>query len=85
MLIAVAVLASLALFGWLTYRAIRRKTVKASTISRALAYLAGIYTFAYFLSMEIPQLFKIVVSILLGMVFIILAAYIQKSRQPDKS
>ncbi|MFC1966109.1 hypothetical protein ACFLWI_04090 [Chloroflexota bacterium] len=85
MLTTVAVLASLTFIGWLIYRAVRQKPFKAHTISRALAYVAGIYTFAFFLSMDIPQLFKIVVSILLGMVLIVLAAYLQRHRQTEKS
>ena len=84
MLTAVAVLASLVLIGWLIYRAVKQKPVRAHTISRALAYLAGIYTFAFFLSMDIPQLIKIVVSILFGAILIVLAAFLQRRRQPDK-
>jgi len=84
-LTAVAVLASLAFIGWLIYRAIKQKPVRAHTIIRSLAYVAGIYTFAFFLSMTIPQLVKVVVSILLGMVLIVLAAYLQRRHQPAKS
>ena len=80
MLTAVAVLASLVFVVWLIYRAVRQKTVNAHTVSRALAYVAGVFTFAYFLSMNIPELIKIVVSILLGMALIVLAAYLQRSR-----
>ncbi len=83
MLIAVAILASLAFIGWLVYRAVRSKPVRAHTISYALACLAGIYTYAYFLSMDFPQLIKIVVSILLGIILIVLAAYLQR-RQVGK-
>ena len=84
MLTAVAVLASLAFLGWLIYRAIRQKPIKAHTIVRALAYVAGVFTFAFFLSMNIPELVKIVVSIFLGMALIVLAAYLQRRRQPGK-
>jgi hypothetical protein len=84
MLTAVAVLASLALIGWLIYRAIRQKPIKAHTIVRALAYLTGLYTFAFFLSMNIPLLIQVVVSILLGGVLIVMGASIQRRRQPEK-
>ena len=84
MLIVVAVLASLAFIGWLIYRAVKQKPVRAHTVTRVLAYVAGIYTFAFFLSMDIPQLVKIVVSILLGALLIVLAAYLQRRRQPGK-
>ncbi len=84
MLTAVAVLASLVFISWLIFRAVRQKQVKAYIISRALAYVAGVYTFAFFLSMNIPELVKIVVSILLGMALVVLAAFLQRRRQPDK-
>ena len=84
MLIVVAVLASLAFIGWLIYRAVKQKPIRAHTVTRVLAYVAGIYTFAFFLSMDIPQLVKIMVSILLGALLIVLAAYIQRRRQPGK-
>ncbi|MFC1990613.1 hypothetical protein ACFLU9_00475 [Chloroflexota bacterium] len=78
MLTAVAVLASLTFIGWLIFRAVKQKPVKAHAVSRALAYVAGVFTFAFFLSMSIPELIKIVVSILLGMALIVLAAYLQR-------
>ncbi len=84
MLTAVAVLASLALIGWLIYRAVRQKPIKAHTIVRALAYLTGLYTFAFFLSMNIPLLIQVVVSILFGAVLIVLGASLQRRRQPGK-
>jgi len=84
MLTTVAVLASLAFIGWLLFRVIRQQPVKAHTITRGLAYVAGIYTLAFFLGMDILQLVKVVVSILVGGVLIVLAAYLQR-RQPDKS
>ncbi len=78
MVTAVAVLASLAFIGWLIYRAVRGKPFKAHNITYGLACVAGIFTLAFFLSMDIPQLIKIVVSILLGMALIVLAAYLQR-------
>ncbi|MFC1872519.1 hypothetical protein ACFLYV_02220 [Chloroflexota bacterium] len=83
MLIAVAVLASLVMAGWLVYRAVKQKPVRAHMISRALAYITGLYTYAFFLTVDIPQLFKVVVSIILGAAFIVLASYIQRRRQAD--
>ena len=84
MLTAVAVLASLALIGWLIYRAVKQKPIKAQTIARALAYLTGLYTFAFFLSMNIPLLIQVVVSIMLGAFLIVMGATIQRRRQADK-
>jgi hypothetical protein len=85
-LIVVAVLASLAFIGWLIYRAVKGKpfTLKAHTVTYGLACVAGVFTFGFFLSMDIPQLVKVMVSIFLGMVLIVLAAYLQRRRQPDK-
>jgi len=64
--------------------AARQKPIKAHTIVRALAYLTGLYTFAFFLSMDIPLLIQVVVSIMLGAVLIVLGATVQRRRQPDK-
>jgi len=82
---AVAVLASLAFIGWLIYRAVKQKPVRAHTIVRAIAYVTGLYTFAFFLSMNIPLLIRVVVSIMLGAVLIVLGATLQRRRQADES
>jgi len=81
---AIAVLASLVFIGWLIYRAVKGRQIKAHTVSYGLACIAGVYTYAFFLSMDIPQLVKVVVSILLGVALIIVAAYFQRRRQPSK-
>ena len=80
---AVAILASLAFIGWLIYRAVKGKPFKAHNITYGLACVAGVFTFAFFLNMDMPQLIKVVVSILLGMALIVLAAYLQR-RQASK-
>ncbi len=86
MIITVAVLVSLAFVGWLIYRAVKGKSLafKAHTVTYGLACVAGVFTFAFFMGMDIPQLVKVVVSIFLGMVLIVLAAYLQRRHQPDK-
>jgi len=81
---AVAVLASLALIGWLTYRGIKGKSFKAHVVAYGVACVTGVFTLAFFLSMDIPQLIKIVVSILLGVALIVVAAYFQRRRQMGK-
>ena len=83
MVTAVAILASLAFIGWIIYRAVRGKSLKAHVVTYGVACVAGAFTFGFFLSMDIPQLVKIVVSILLGMALIVLAAYLQR-RQLSK-
>ena len=85
MAITVAILASLGFIGWVIYRAVKGKPIKAHVISYAVACVTGIFTLAYFLSMDIPQLIKIVVCIFLGIALIVLAAYLQRRRQPSQS
>ena len=81
--VTVAVLISLAFIGWLIYRAVKGKPFKAHVVAYGVACVTGVFTLAFFLSMDIPQLIKIVVSILLGMALIVVAAYFQR-RQPSK-
>ncbi len=81
---AVAILATLAFIGWLVFRAVKGKPLKAHVVAYGVACVTGVYTFAFFLSMDIPQLIKIVASILLGVALIFLAAYLQRRRQPSK-
>jgi FtsH-binding integral membrane protein len=80
MAMAVAVLAALGFIGWLIYRAVRQRTVKAHFVSYGVAIVAGVFTYAYFLSMDFPQLIKILVSIILGIILIIVAALYQRRR-----
>ncbi len=80
---AVAILASLAFIGWLIYRAVKGKPIKAHIVTYGVACVTGVFTLAFFLSMDIPQLIKIVVSILLGVALIVVAAYLQR-RQVSK-
>jgi len=81
MLIAIAVLLSLAFIGWLIWRAVRKKAVKAHSVMYGLSILAGIYTFAFFLSMDIDLIIRVIVCIVLGIFLIFLAAYLQRRRQ----
>ncbi len=80
----VAVLASLGFIGWLIYRGARRRPVKAHNIAYGISVVTGIFTYAFFLGMDIPQLIKIVLSIVFGVALIFLAAYLQRQRQSSK-
>ncbi len=71
---AVAALATLAFIGWFIAWAIKEKGVKAHSVSYGVAIVAAIMTYAYFLSMDLPQLVKILVSIILGIILIIVGA-----------
>lgn len=75
---AVTVLASLAFIGWIIFRAVKEKSIKAHFVSYGVAVVTGVFTYAYFLSMDFPQLIKIVVSILLGIILIIIGALYQR-------
>ncbi len=83
-MVSVAVLATLAFIGWLIHRAVKGKQIKAHAISYGVATVAGIFTYAFFLNMDMPQLIKIVISIVMGIILIFLAAFIQRRRQLDK-
>ena len=82
--ITIATLAILGFIGWLIYRAVRGRQVKAHHITYGIAVITGIFTYGFFLSMNILQPVKILVSIILGMVLIVLAAYLQRRRQASK-
>jgi uncharacterized membrane protein YfcA len=84
MLTAIAIILSLAFIGWLIWWAVKRKPIKAHLVMYGLSCMAGIYTLAFFLSMDIPRMLKILVCIILGAVLIFLAAWLQRRRQPCK-
>ena len=84
MAVTIAVLASLGFIGWLIYRAVRGKTIRAHNVAYAVSVVTGIFTYAFFLGMDIPDLVKIVISIIGGMVLIFVAAYTERRRQPGK-
>jgi len=77
-MVAIAVLASLAFIAWIIYRVLKVKSLKAYMVSYGIAVVAGVFTYAYFLSLDIPQLIKIVASIALGIILIIAAALLQR-------
>lgn len=83
MLIAIAVLLSLAFIGWLIWRAVKKKPIKAHSVMYGLSILAGIYALAFFLSMDIDLIIRVIVCIVLGIFLIFLAAYLQRRRQPS--
>jgi membrane glycosyltransferase len=75
----IVVLAAGAFIGWVIYRAIKgRFSIKAHHMSYGVAIVAGVFTYAYFLSMDFSQLIKIVASILLGIILIVVAALYQR-------
>jgi len=81
MLTAIAVILSLAFIGWLIWRAVKRRPIKAHLVMYGISCLSGIFTLAFFLSMDIPRIVKVLVCIILGAVLIFLAAWLQRRRQ----
>jgi hypothetical protein len=80
MVIGIAFLATLAFIGWIIVRAIRSKSIKAHSISYGISVVAGVFTYGYLLSLDFPQLFKIVASIVVGIILIIFGALYQRSK-----
>ena len=74
MAVAVAILATLGFLGWFIFWAVKNKSLKAHSVSYGVAVVAAILTYAYFLSMDLPQLIKIVVSILIGIILIVVGS-----------
>ena len=82
---AVGVIGSLALIGWLIWRAAKKKPIKAHMVSYVLSCIAGVFAFAFFLSMDLLEMVKILVCIVLGGMLVFVAAWSQrrvKSGQP---
>jgi hypothetical protein len=80
---AVAVIGSLAFIGWLIWRAVKRRPIKAHLVSYIIACIAGVFTFTFFLGMDLPEVLKILVSIVLGGVLIFVAAWFQRRVKPS--
>ena len=78
MLTAVGIILSLAFIGWLAWCAAKRKAIKAYMAMYGLSSMAGIFTLAFFLSMDISKMIKILVCIILGGFLIYLAARLQQ-------
>jgi len=81
MLTAIAIMLSLAFIGWISWQAAKRKQIKAHIAMYGLSCLTSIFTLAFFLTMDIPKIIKVVVCIILGAILIFLAAWQQRRRQ----
>jgi len=84
MLIGIGIILSLAFAGWLVWRAVKRRPIKAHMVMYGLSCLTGVFTLAFFLDMDLEKIIKILVCIILGAVAIFLAAYFQR-RQSRKA
>jgi len=84
MLTAVGIILSLAFIGSLAWRAAKRKAIKAYMAMYGLSSMAGIFTLAFFLSMDISKMIKILGCIILGGFLIYLAARLQQRAKANQ-
>jgi len=78
MLTVIGIILSLAFMGWLIWHAVKRKPIKAYMAMYGLSCVAGIFTLAFFLSMDISKMVKILACIVLGGILIYFAARLQQ-------
>jgi len=77
-LTVIGIILSLAFVGWVAWRAAKRKAVKAHMAMYGLSCMAGIFTLAFFLTMDVSKMIKILVCIILGSTLIYVAARLQQ-------
>ncbi|MGD1119683.1 MAG: hypothetical protein ABR886_09370 [Dehalococcoidales bacterium] len=83
-IVLLVILVILVFIGWLIGRAFRARPIKAHSISYGLAIVAGVFTYAYLLTLDFPQLIKIVASIIVGIILIIFGALYQRRKARQK-
>ena len=84
MLIALGIILSVVFAAWLGWRALRKKTINAHLVMYLISGLTGIFTIAFFMTMDIPRIVKVLVAIILGGVLIFWAARQQRRSQPTQ-
>lgn len=84
-LIPVAVGLSAGFGGWLTWRAIKKQPIKLHLVMYGISVLTGILSIVFFMTMDIPQIAKVLSAIVLGGSLIFLAARMQRREQADKT
>lgn len=70
----IAVILFLVFIGWVIWRLAKGKPIKAHMVMYGLCLGTGIFTIAFFMSMDIPKMAKIVTCITLGLILIFVAA-----------
>ncbi len=78
MLIGFAVMLALLFAGWLGFWLLSGRPIKTHAVMYLLSALTGIYTIAFFLSMEINVIIKVIASIILGVILIFVATSLQR-------
>jgi len=84
MLTAVGIVLALSFIGWLAWRAAKRRAIKAYMAMYGLSCVAGIFTLAFFLSMDISKMIKILACIIFGSILIYLAARLQQRAKANQ-
>jgi len=74
----------IAFIVWLIRRAAKKKAIKAYMVLYGLSCMAGIFTLAFFLTMDISKMIKILVCIIFGVVLIFLAARLQQRAKANQ-
>lgn len=74
----------IAFIVWLIRRAAKKKAIKAYMVLYGLSCMAGIFTLAFFLIMDISTMIKILVCIIFGVVLIFLAARLQQRAKANQ-
>ena len=82
---AIAVIGSLAFIGWVFLGWGKRKRIKDTLMRYIHACIAGVFIFTFFLTMDIPEVVKILASIILGGALIFIAAWFQRRIKPEES
>lgn len=83
MLYFIGIVLSLAFIGWLIWHAAKKKVVKAYMAMYGLSCVAGIFTLAFFLTMDMSKTIKILACIIFGVILIYLAARLQQRAKAD--
>lgn len=85
MLTALAVILSVVLVAWLAWRAIKGRPIRVHLVMNLLSALTSIYTIAFFMTMDIPTIAKVLAAIILGAVLILIAARQQRRSSSENS
>ena len=80
MLRFIGIVLSLAFIGWLIWRAAKKRVIKAYMVLYGLSCTAGIFTLAFFLTMDISKTIKILACIIFGGILIFIGARLQQQR-----
>ena len=81
MIMMLAIWLSVGFVGWLVWRAVKGKPIQVHLVMNGLAALTSICAIAFFMTMDIPTIAKVLTAIILGAVLIVIAARQQRRRQ----